>query len=887
MGRDDRPLIASYRVQLHAGFDFAAASARVPYLAKLGISHLYLSPILQAAQGSTHGYDVVDHERVSTMLGGEEGLTRLVEAAHAHGIGLLVDIVPNHMCTADPANRWWWDVLENGPASAWAHAFDVDWQAPEDRYRGAVLVAVLGDHRSKLVQRREIRLVREGSRFLVIYADRRFPVAPRSLGSVLAGAARASGSERLAFIGDALIEVPRATMVDRASLDRRRRDLSVLRALVEEELEHEQARDAVDRAISALNASPEAFDAFLDEQNYCLVYWRAARHDLDYRRFFDVDSLVGLRMENEQVLDATHALLMRLVEDGSIDGLRVDHVDGLASPRGYLDALRKRAPHALVLVEKILAVDEELRDWPVQGTTGYELMGDLTALSVEPDAEAWLSALDHELTGETRGFREIASEARREVLDRVLPSDVHRLSRMLADLRDRHRDVRDHSSHSLEEALRALLGVFPVYRSYVEPERGVVEPEDAILIERAIADAKESRPELEPELFDFIGDVLLLKRRGVAESAFVRRFQQLTPPAMAKGVEDTAFYRTARFLAANEVGGSPERFSLSVEHFHAKNARAAHRWPERLLALSTHDTKRSGDARARLVAITLEREQYSALAARFFERAEKHRDAGMPQPRMLSIALQTMVCAWPLTPERLVAALEKSAKEAKEETSWLDPRPPYEAALRAFAEKVARDEAIGSDIAAFVEAIDGRARAISLAWTLLACTLPGAPDLYQGTELWSYSLVDPDNRRPVAWDTLEETLQRAGPRPLLADDRTGATKQDVIRRTLAFRRARTALFARGAAYERFPIAGKESNRALAFLRRSPDGDQALVVAAHRPLRAGGSWGDTSIVLPKGRFASVLDDAPAREGKVTLEQLLERLPVALLSLERAS
>jgi (1->4)-alpha-D-glucan 1-alpha-D-glucosylmutase len=881
MGRDDRPLIATYRLQLHAGFDFDRAAAVLPYLAALGVSHVYLSPILAAARGSTHGYDVIDHERLSTVLGGERGFARLVASAHAQGLGLVVDIVPNHMSTGDPENRWWWDVLENGPASLWAQAFDIDWQAPEDRYRGAVLVPVLGDHRSKLVARREIKLVRDGAQFVVVYADRRFPVAPRALGGLLAGAARASGSERLAFLGDALRELPRATTLDRASLDRRRRDLTVLRALIAESLDDAATRESVDRAIAAIDASPDALDAFLDEQNYCLVYWRAARHDLDYRRFFDIDSLVGLRMENDQVLEATHALVTRLVTDGSVDGLRVDHVDGLASPRAYLEALRHRAPRAYVFVEKILGPDEELRNWPVDGTTGYELMADLTALSVEPDAEGWLAALDERWTGETRSFEEIASEARLEVLDRVLPSDVHRLSRMLADLRERHRDVRDHSSHDLEEALRALLAVFPVYRTYVEPERGVVEPEDVLLVQRAIMEAKERRPALEPELFDFIGDLLLLHRRGVQESAFVRRFQQLTPSTMAKGVEDTAFYRAARFLAANEVGGSPERFTLDVERFHARNVRAARRWPERLVALSTHDSKRSADVRARLVAVTAEPERYAALTARFFERCERHRVGDMPEPRMLSVALQTLVGAWPLARERFVQALEKSAKEAKEHTSWIDPRPPYEAALHAFAERVIRDEEIRAEVEAFVSAIEPRARAISLAWTLLACTIPGAPDVYQGTEVWSYSLVDPDNRRPVSFDTLEATLASTARLPPLADDALGMTKQRVLQQALALRHERPELFGRGASYEPFPVSGRQRDHALAFLRRAPDGGEALVVVAHRPLARDGRWEDTSVTLPSGRFRSRLDDARRRDGEVMLDELFRDLPVALL------
>ncbi len=887
MGRADRQLVATYRLQLHAGLDFARATACVPYLAKLGVSHLYLSPVLEAAHGSTHGYDVIDHERISGALGGEDGLARLVATAHAHGLGLVLDIVPNHMSTADPENRWWWDVLENGAASIWAHAFDVDWDAPEDRYRGAVIVAVLGDHRRKLVARREILLVREGARFLVTYADRRFPVAPRAVGSVLAGAARALGSERLAFLGDALAELPRSTTLDSTSLERSRRDLTVLRDLVAEELEKEPAREAVDRAIAAIDASPDALDAFLDEQNYRLVYWRAARHDLDYRRFFDIDSLVGLRMENEQVFDATHALVLRLVSSGAVDGLRVDHVDGLASPRAYLETLRRYAPEAFIFVEKILAVDEELRDWPIDGTTGYELMADLTALSVEPEADEWLRTLDEELTGETRTFAVIASLSRRDVLDHVLPSDVHRLSRMVADLRDRHRDVSDHSSHDLDQALRALLVAFPIYRTYLEPERGVALPEDTSVVERAIADAKESRPDLEPELFDFLEDLLLSRRRGVLEFSFVRRFQQLTPAAVAKGVEDTAFYRATRFLAANEVGGSPDRFTLSVEAFHARNVRAAREWPGRLLALSTHDTKRSADARARLVAVTAEPEAYRALATRFFASAEAHQEGAMPGRRMISMALQTMISAWPLSLDRFSGALEKSAKEAKEETSWLDPRPSYEAALRLFAERVMADERICAEVEAFVATVEARARAISLAWTLLACTLPGAPDLYQGTEVWSHLLVDPDNRRPVDFGALERALEMKSPPTRLADDAVGVTKQQVIRRALAFRRQHLELFGRGSAYEPLMPFGKHADRALAFLRGRASGGDAVVIVAHRPLTSGSTWGETTLVLPRGAYRSVLVDSAPWSGEVALGELLGELPVALLSLEPGS
>lgn len=877
-------MIATYRLQLGPALDFAQAAARVPYLKKLGISHLYLSPVLDAATGSLHGYDVVNHTQLAQSLGGEEGFARLVAAAHAAKIGIVLDLVPNHMSIADDRNRWWWDVLENGPSGRWAHAFDVDWDPPEQRLKNVVLLPVLGDHLNQVLQQKQLKVEREGARFTLRYFEHRFPVAPRSLGIVLRHAMTRCDEPRLGFLADAFAELPLPTNLEQASVERRHRDKEVLRELLDILLlRSEPVARAVNETLQQINESPQMLDALLELQNFRLSYWRAAERDLDYRRFFDVNSLVGLRMEDPHVFSEAHALIEKLYARGDIDGLRVDHVDGLADPAGYLAKLRALTPDATIHVEKILGKDEALPPWPVDGTTGYEHGAQLIALFTMPSSEPALKALEEDLTGDSPDFHALATSSRKQVLRELLGSDVNRLAHTLVRLGERHWEVRDYSRHELRDLVAAVAASFPVYRSYVVPSEGKVSPADAAVIAQALEGARTVAPDLDRALFDFVRDLLMLERSGELEAEFVKRFQQLTAPTMAKGVEDTAFYRYTTLLAHAEVGGSPERFHLKADAFHAANQDTQRHWPRRLNASSTHDSKRSADVRARLIAMSQNPEAFAKLARMFFERTERHLIELQPDRKMRMIALQILVGAWPLHPDRFKATLEKSARESKTLTSWLRPNQAYDEALAKFADAVMADAEIGKALDAFVLDLLPRARAISLGWLLLKCTTPGVPDFYQGTEVWNFSLVDPDNRAAVNWKLREQAIDENRV-PTLAADEIGLTKLFVTRQALKLRRERPELFDAEGDYEPLKVVGPAAEAVIAFSRvsKARGGTRAVVIVARWPSF---DWADTEVLLPDGVFDSHLDDQRGLRHSVGLSQLFARLPVALLSSAR--
>jgi (1->4)-alpha-D-glucan 1-alpha-D-glucosylmutase len=874
---DPRPLRATYRLELSPAFDFAHAAALVPYFERLGVSHLYLSPILEAAAGSTHGYDVIDHSKISEALGGEAGFEKLAAAAHAAGLGLVLDIVPNHMSISDPRNRWWWDVLENGRSGRWAHAFDIDWDPPEQRMKNVVLIPVLGDHRSRLIEKREIALARDGARFFIHYHEHRFPAAPRPLGALLQHAARRCDNDRFTFIADAMAALPGPTALDSGSIHRRHRDKAVLRALLEELMTADpKVAAAIDQTVQQTNNTPQMLDALLERQNYRLAFWRAAERELDYRRFFDINSLLALRMEDPHVFSEAHALIGRLVAAGQVDGLRVDHVDGLADPAAYLKALRALAPAATIHVEKILGSDEPLEPWPVEGTTGYEFAADLTRVFLPPEAEGPLTTLAASLCGIVEPFDAVATRGKQQVLKELLGSDVSRLANLLLAIGDRYHELRDYSRHDLRAGIAALATACPVYRTYVVPK----EPEhssgrDAALLTKMVEAAKALAPSIDPALFDFMHGLFTGERTGVREADFVRRFQQLSAPAMAKGVEDTAFYRDTRLLALDEVGADPSRFSLRPADFHRHNQTALERWPLRLLATSTHDTKRSEDVRARLVAMGQRAERFAPVARAFFEQAKAHVSSGMPDPGLQMVLLQSLIGAWPLDLPRLQTMALKSAREARLNTNWVNPDGHFEKALEAFCAGVHGDQKIAAALEAFVATLEPAARAISLGWSLLKCTCPGVPDLYQGNELWNHSLVDPDNRRPVDWHALTQCL--ANPvTPMLADDTLGALKLRVISTALALRKEQPSLFGKTSHYTPLAATGAEAHRVLAFSRG--DGKQQAVIAV--TLIPEGAWGDTTLALPEGRFRSRFD-GEALTGPVRLDALFSKLPVTLL------
>jgi len=903
--------LATYRLQLHPGFGFDAAAGVAGYLADLGVTHAYLSPVLQAAPGSTHGYDVVDPTRPSDDLGGAGAHARMVAALDEAGLGQVLDIVPNHMAITGPENRWWWDVLEHGPSSRWAGHFDVAWHPPEEKLRNTVLMPILGDHYGRVLDRGEITIERDGARFLVRYFDHVLPVAPRSLDRLLADAAARVGDDDLDFIARGYRRLPAATRTDPAGVDERHRDAQVLRGQLARLLDERPAtRAAVDAAVADLDADVDALDALLEQQNHRIAYWRTAGRELGYRRFFDINTLIGLRVEDPDVFADTHELILRWVGDGVVDGLRVDHPDGLLDPEQYADRLARATGGVWTVVEKILEPGEDLPgSWPVAGTTGYDRLNVIGGLFVDPAGEGPITAGYGALTGADTDVAAVVRSARELAVNELLAADVTRLSALLVEICEHRRHQRDRTRHELHEALRALLVAFPVYRTYVRAEAGTVRREDEATVVATVAAVAADRPDIDRSLLDFLADLLLLRldRRTAAEDEWVMRFQQLTGPAMAKGVEDTAFYRHTRLLVLAEVGGDLARFGVGVEAFHEANARAHERWPDTMTALSTHDTKRSADVRARLALLSEVPDDWNAACGRWLDASAGHWPDGPPDRHTQHLLFQTLVGAWPLTVERATAYLEKATREAKLRTSWTEPDPGFDAARDAFVAGVFGDGDLLGDVASFVAPLVEPGRVTALAQALVQLTVPGVPDTYQGSELWDLSLVDPDNRRPVDFGLRRSLLATAtdtGAAALaaaLADpDDPGTPKLRLVREALHLRRRLPTVFGAGAegAYTPLAFGGSAAAHGVGFAR-GPAGPgasgHAVAVVVPRlvlGLSAAGGWGATTVSLPPGRWTDLVTtrawdvaEGGRAGGPVPLADLLGAFPVALL--ERAS
>ena len=800
---------ATYRIQLNAGFTLDDATELVPYLAELGVSHLYTSPLLQAAPGSTHGYDVVDHSRVGAELGGEDAFERLTDALRAHDMGLVLDIVPNHMAISGEENRWWWDVLEHGAASSFASHFDVELNDP-------ILLPVLSEG-----SQANVRLARDGGRLLVEAGARRFPLDPRTEAPILAAA-------------------------------------------------------DPDAEIATINADPDRLGAVLADQQYRLASWRAAFSDLRYRRFFDVNDLIGVRVEDEAVFADVHRLILAWVERGLIDGLRVDHPDGLRDPAGYLVRLRAAAPDSWIVVEKILEADEPLpAGWPVDGTTGYRFANLATGLFVDPAGEAamstaWASAAD---TGPE--WEQVMADSRVEVLESLLGSDINRLTDLFARVNEaRHRD-RDELVHALREVAARL----PVYRTYATSSPRYVSDEDAGIIDRAVASAGAARPDLDVELFGLLGRILRLEVEEPIAVELAIRFQQLTPAAMAKGVEDTAFYRHHRLVALNEVGGDPGRFGTSVATFHRHMVKAAAEWPAAMLSLTTHDTKRSADLRARLAVLSEDPAGWRDRVERLSRASEPYRTRdGLPTNADVYLFFQTIVGAWPIDADRAAAYLLKASREAKLRTSWIEPDAAYEAALAGFVRGTMGDAQFREVVEAAVAPLVDAGRRAALGQLALQLTAPGVPDVYQGDEMWQLALVDPDNRRPVDYALRRRLLADArGADAAAAWSRRdeGLPKLWLVRHVLDLRRQHEVTF-RSGGYRPMPADGPQADAVVAFER----GREVVTVVprlVRRIERVG--WSDTRLALPPGRWRNL--DGAERQGTVALAELLAGFPVAIL------
>ncbi|MBW3594587.1 MAG: malto-oligosyltrehalose synthase [Actinobacteria bacterium] len=810
---------ATYRVQLHAGFTFDDAAAIVGYLSEVGITHLYCSPYLQARPGSTHGYDVVDHHRMSDELGGSDGHARLVDALARHGMNHILDLVPNHMAIGERVNRWWWDVLRNGATSPYATYFDINWDPPTEKLRWMVHCPVLGDHYGRVLEAGEIKVERDGDDVVLRYFEHVFPVSPTSL--------------------------------------------------------DELGGDDIDAFIERANSDAKVLHQLHERQHYRLAYWKTAGQELNYRRFFAINELVALRMENPAVFEHVHELVLGLVRDGKLDGLRIDHIDGLRDPEDYLQRLRAEARTSYIVVEKILEPSESLpTTWPVEGTTGYDYLNVAGGLMIDPDAEAPLTDLYDSITGTSVDLDELTRDKKWWLMDTELATDLERLTDLFVDVCEAYPRHRDYTRSELHDALGETIAAFPVYRSYVRNAR--FSNQDERVVREGVEIASKRRPELEPELFQLLGDILLMRTPHALDRELALRFQQTSGPVMAKGVEDTLFYAYNRFAALNEVGGDPSRFGVGIDEFHAFNEDRAETWPHAMLASSTHDTKRSEDVRARMALLSEIPSRWRDVVTAWFERNARYRTDDMPDRDMEYLLYQTLVGAWPLSIDRAVAYMAKASKEAKVHTSWIAPNDAYDDALRNLVEQILTDDAFVAELGRFVEMLIDPGYVNSLAQTLLKMTAPGVPDIYQGQELWDFSLVDPDNRRPVDYAQRRALLQKLSnlsAADAWADRSSGSPKLMVLTRALKLRADRRDAFE--GSYSPLRARGGAADRVVAFARGSE------VVSVVPRLTFGlDSWGTTTIDLPEGSWHDVFTGA-ARSGSVAVSELLEGFPVALL------
>jgi (1->4)-alpha-D-glucan 1-alpha-D-glucosylmutase len=985
---------STYRLQFHAGFTFRDACQIVPYLHALGITHCYASPFLQAQPGSTHGYDITNHQAFNAEIGTEADYDALCEVLEAHGMGQILDIVPNHMGVAGNDNQWWRDVLENGPASPYAGFFDIAWEAsPRVEMHGKVLLPVLGKSYGDALESQEIHLAYVAGALMLQYFDQDFPVAPQSYVMLLEHrhdeltALLAENPESLAeyeSILTAIRHLAPANETDPAKVAERQREKEVIkRRLATLTDTQPTVREFIEHNVALFNGTagdPHSFDrldALLQAQAYRLCNWRIASEEINYRRFFDINDLAALSMEKPEVFAATHELILCLLGEGKVHGVRIDHPDGLYDPHQYLQHLQQQyllrlaqrllgtdaayqgladqdldtllgwkvtpadglQPEELrrplyVVVEKILGVHEALRqDWPVYGTSGYDFLNVLNGLFVDADKRGVFTRLYRDWTQDPRAFADVVYDAKRLIMQVSLASEVHMLAYQLDRLAQQHRRSRDFTFNRLRYALQEVIAYFPVYRSYITADE--LHPDDRYYVQQAVARAQRRNPAFSREVFAFVRDMLLLtypagagEDERAAQQRFVGKFQQVTAPVMAKGLEDTAFYRYHRLLSLNEVGNDADRFGVSPDELHRVNQERQATWPWALSALSTHDTKRSEDVRARLNVLSELPEEWQACLKRWSDLNAQYRqeidEAPVPDAAVEYFLYQTLLGAWPLEPytaaeyaafiERIQAYLLKALHEAKVHTSWINPNPAYDEAVQHYVANILAptNKTFLDDFQTLQRRIGHSGLYNSLAQTLLKLTFPGVPDTYQGTELWDFSLVDPDNRRPVDYvhrhrllRELQTHLGAAGDdrsalaQELLTHQEDGRIKLYTTALALHCRRKNPGLFAIGD-YIPAQAVGAQAAHVFGFSRRQ--GYRAAVVAVPRliaQLLADGHeaplgeavWHDTRLRVPgldpqqswRHVFTGELVRLVMEDGHptVAVADLMAQFPVALL------
>ncbi len=899
----------TYRLQFNRGFTFKQARDLVPYLDALGISDAYASPYFQARAESLHGYDITDHNKLNAAIGSREEYDRWIAELHSRGMGQMLDFVPNHMGIGEPLNHWWMDVLENGPSSAYAAYFDIDWHPLKSGLQDKVLLPILGDQYGRVLERGELRVGFAAGAFSLSYQKHELPIAPGTYRFILELALQNLAARKdepfygeLQSILTALEYLPKRTETNPERIAERTREKEIVKRRLERRCEEAPpVQQAIDRALVQINGRPgdarsfDALDQLLNAQSYRLAFWRVAAEEINYRRFFDINDLAAIRMEVPEVFEATHHLLFDLIRQGAVTGLRIDHPDGLYLPQEYFEKLQRRCAEVLgiplppdgrviyLLVEKVLTGSEKLRqDWPVHGTTGYDFASQVTQLLVDSSAEAALANTYRRFIGHSMHFGHLVYAKKRQVMRLSLANDVNVLGNMVDRLSEQNRWFRDFTLQALARVVRETIACFPVYRTYLAPGRPV-SAEDTQVVERAIAAAKRRNAGVEGSIFNFLRDLLLfrfpenLDEEGrAAHSRFVLKFQQSTSPIMAKGLEDTAFYIFNRLAALNEIGGAPQHFGMSPETFHQYNQERQRDWPSTLLTTSTHDTKRSEDVRARMVAISELPDLWHRATLRWRKSNRRWKkqidDLEAPDANEEYLLYQTLLGSWPVNArgepektasaeyiERIQAYMAKALNEAKLNTSWVQPNEEWLGATRDFISNLLESSRRNKFLPAFlpiVEQIAPLGAMNSLAQTLLKLTSPGVPDIYQGNEIWDFSLVDPDNRRPVDYQArrrLLETLAQSEPGELLREWPDGRIKMFLTQRLLLFRKEHAELFQRG---NYLPVAasGSLADSCVSFVREF--GAQWILVLAPRLSSRVGSppvgrkWQDTAIELPE-------------------------------------
>ena len=894
-----RPL-STYRLQFNAGFRFADARQLVGYLHALGISHIYSSPILKARPGSGHGYDIADHNELNPEIGSYEDLQALIGELRNYEIGQILDFVPNHMGVGPGLNRWWWDVLSNGRASEFAEFFDIDWNPLKAELHNKVLLPILGDQYGAELEDGHLRLVLGEDGFHIEYYDKKLPIDPQTIPLIFELVANDLQHAELRNVLAGLRSLPSHSTTDGELVRQRRRSIppltSALLVLIQKVPEVGQLTAKAVEQINGRPGNPHSFDALhrlLEAQVYRLAHWRVSGDEINYRRFFDINDLIGLRMENPRVFAATHQLLRRLLAEDAIQGLRIDHMDGLLNPKQYMvrlqmlyaasqcvgtvpkpplaengieadiqqvfgqhDWMNQRTP-LYTIVEKILEPGENLpEEWPVDGTSGYDFTTLVNGVFIDQRNERAFTNLYHRFIGRSPNVEDLIYNSKKLIMHASLASEVNVLAHMLDEISLTDRYARDFTRKALRDVIRETIGCFPVYRTYID-ERGQMSERDRAYINEAIVRAKRRNPDKAPAGFDFLRDILLLKYRESQEGPelhrsklyFTLKFQQLTGPVMAKGLEDTACYVYNRFVSVNEVGGSPRQFGTRLNEFHDSNLKRADRWPFSMLATSTHDTKRSEDVRARLNVLSEMPKQWSSqvLKWRKTNRTRKHMMAdgrSVPDANEEYLLYQTLAGTWPFDPgsdeewrsyvDRIKQYMTKAVHEAKVNLSWINDDPAYVEALQQFTEKILtagsarRPNAFLEQFKAFVPPVMYFGAINSLAQRLLMITAPGNPDIYQGMELWRFTLVDPDNRRPVDYQRRRELLTsldrraEAGDLPrlcaeLLENYSDGRIKMWTTMQALRFRRDRAELFHVGK-YLALQASGPEREHVISFAR---------------------------------------------------------------------